>query len=150
MATKPVDTATRQVARYRDLLARDKRAAPLGVLLLVTVGIGLLAVVVRRLGRHEPAQQHNRAGVLVAVAAAVSVAVVTWAAGHPSWSAAAYGGVALVVLGVAMFKLLPAGTLRGLPGLPTVVAALALAMVAVAVIGVSLTRRWPDSGHGPG
>jgi hypothetical protein len=60
------------------------------------------------------------------VAASLGVAALTWAAQHPSALALGYGAVALLVLGIALRTLLPAGTLRARRGLPTVVASRAL------------------------
>ncbi|WP_326569118.1 MFS transporter [Amycolatopsis rhabdoformis] len=98
----------------------------LGLVPLVAVGVALLVVVVRKLPDHVPAAEARRAGVLPAVIAALGVAALTWAAQHPSPLALGYGAVGLVALGLALRKLLPAGTLTFRPGLPTVVASRAL------------------------
>ncbi|WP_091672311.1 MFS transporter [Amycolatopsis marina] len=99
----------------------------LGLTPFVLLGAGLLVVVVRRLGP-PPAESQGtrRAGVLAALAAAAGVTALTWAAQHPSPEALGYGLAGLVVLGIALRGLLPSGTLRARPGLPTVVASRAL------------------------
>ncbi|WP_432850980.1 MFS transporter [Amycolatopsis sp. CA-161197] len=98
----------------------------LGLVPLVAVSVALLVVVVRGLPDHVPAAEARRAGVVPAVVAALGVAALTWAAQHPSPLALVYGAVGLVALGLALRKLLPAGTLTFRPGLPTVVASRAL------------------------
>jgi MFS family permease len=98
----------------------------LGLIPLVFVGLALLMVVVRKLPAHIPGEQGRRASVLAAVAAAIGVAALTWAAQHPSIPAAIYGAVGLLALAAALRNLLPAGTLTAKPGLPTVVASRAL------------------------
>ncbi|CAM2903157.1 MFS transporter [Saccharomonospora xinjiangensis] len=98
----------------------------LGLVPLMLLGIGLLLPVVRRLPAHVADPSARRAGIPSAVAAALAVAALTWAAQHPSPAALAYGVPALVVVAVALRRLLPEGTLRGRPGLPTVVASRSL------------------------
>jgi len=98
----------------------------LGLILLVFAGYALLVLVVRRLPAHVPGEQGRRAGVFVAVTAAAGIAALTWAAQHPSGPAIAYGLAGLAALGFALRKLLPAGTLRARPGLPTVILSRAL------------------------
>ncbi|MEW2501333.1 MFS transporter [Amycolatopsis sp. NPDC047767] len=98
----------------------------LGLVPLVALGVALLVVVVRGLPDHVPAAEARRAGAVPAVVAALGVAALTWAAQHPSPLALVYGAVGLVALGLALRKLLPAGTLTFRPGLPTVVASRAL------------------------
>lgn len=95
--------------------------APLGVLALV-----MLVPVARRLRPPEPGDEGRRAGVFAAVAAALGVAALTWAAQHPSPLALAYGGAGLLALCFALRTLLPHGTMLARPGLPTVVASRAL------------------------
>lgn len=94
----------------------------LGLVPFVAVGTAMLVVVTRRLPPHVPA----------AVATALGIAALSWAAQHPSAAALGYGAVALAVLAVALRKLLPAGTLSDRPGLPTVVAARGLIAAAYA------------------
>ncbi len=98
----------------------------LGLVPLMLLGIGLLVPVVRGLPAHVPDPAARRAGIPSAVAVAIAVAALTWAAQHPSPVALGYGAVALVVMSVSLRRLLPHGTLRARPGLPTVVAGRAL------------------------
>jgi MFS family permease len=98
----------------------------LGLIPLAVLGLGLLIVLARRLPTHERGDSGRRASVVAAVAAAVGVAALTWAAQHPSAPALGYGAAGVVALGLALRKLLPEGTLRCRPGLPTVVASRAL------------------------
>ncbi|HWD05661.1 MAG TPA: MFS transporter [Amycolatopsis sp.] len=98
----------------------------LGLVPLVTIGVALLVIVVRRLPHHVAEPSARRAGVLPAVAAALGVAALTWAAQHPSPLASGYGAAGLVALAAALRNLLPKGTMTARPGLPTVVASRAL------------------------
>lgn len=98
----------------------------LGLVPLAVVGLVLLVPVARRLGPPEPGERHQRATTAAALAAAVGVAALTWAAQHPSPLALGYGVGGLVALGFALRRLLPPGTVTARPGLPTVVAARAL------------------------
>jgi MFS family permease len=98
----------------------------LGLVPLMLVGIALLVPVVRRLPAHVPDPAARRAGIVAAVVVALAVAVLMWAAQHPSPVAFGYGGVALVVAVMCLRTLLPTGTLRARAGLPTVVASRAL------------------------
>ncbi|GAA4668363.1 MULTISPECIES: MFS transporter [Amycolatopsis] len=98
----------------------------LGLVPLAVLGLLLLVPVARRLGPPEPGEQQRRAGVPAAIAAAVGVAALTWAAQHPSFLALGYGAAGAVALGFALRSLLPPGTVTARPGLPTVVAARAL------------------------
>jgi MFS family permease len=98
----------------------------LGLIPLVFLGFALLVLVVRRLPAHVPGERGRPAGVLAAVAAALGIAALTWAAQHPSPLAAGYGVAGLLVLGFALRNLLPVGTLTSRPGLPTVIASRAL------------------------
>jgi len=56
-----------------------------------------------------------------AVAAAVGLSALTWAAQHPGLATGVLGVVGLVLLAPALGRLLPPGTLRAARGLPTVV-----------------------------
>lgn len=94
----------------------------LGLVPLALLGVVMLVPVARRLRAGE-AGEGRRAGVWPAVGAAVGVAVVTWAAQHPSLAALGYGAGALVLLAWALRSLLPSGTITARPGLPTVIAA---------------------------
>jgi MFS family permease len=98
----------------------------LGLAPLVLVALGLLVHVVRSLGPHERVTGGQHAGVPAAVAVALGIAALTWAAQHPSGLALGYGLAGLVVLAVSLRSLLPRGTLTARPGLPTVVASRAL------------------------
>lgn len=98
----------------------------LGLVPLALLGLLLLIPVARRLGPPEPAEQQRRATTVAALAAAVGVTALTWAAQHPSPLALLYGLGGLVALGGALRKLLPPGTVTAQTGLPTVVAARAL------------------------
>jgi MFS family permease len=105
----------------------------LGLAPLVLLGMGLLVPLVRRLparhsqeipagDRHEDDDAAKRPGVLpAAVAAAVGLSALAWAAQHPSAAAVvmALGGLAL--LAPALRRILPAGTLVARRGLPAVV-----------------------------
>ncbi|WP_370943575.1 MFS transporter [Amycolatopsis sp. cg5] len=104
----------------------------LGLVPFVAVGTAMLVVVTRRLPPHVPGERQQRASVTAAVATALGIAALSWAAQHPSLLALAYGAAALVVLAVALRKLLPTGTLSGRRGLPTVVAARGLIAAAYA------------------
>jgi MFS family permease len=98
----------------------------LGLIPLVFLGFALLVLVVRRLPAHVRGEPGRRSGVFAAVAAALGIAALTWAAQHPSALAIGYGLAGLLTLGFALRKLLPAGTLTARPGLPTVIASRAL------------------------
>lgn len=93
----------------------------LGLVPLALLGLALLAPHARRLRTRAPGEG-RRAGVWAAVGAAVGVAVVTWAAQHPSPAALGYGAAGLALLVWALRSLLPPGTVTARPGLPTVVA----------------------------
>ncbi|WP_243770165.1 MFS transporter [Amycolatopsis acidicola] len=97
-----------------------------GLTPLALLGLVMLVPIARRLGGPEPGQRQRRAGVTAAVAAAIGVAALTWAAQHPSPSALGYGLAGLVALAFSARRLLPAGTLLARAGLPTVVASRAL------------------------
>ncbi|MEU3271591.1 MFS transporter [Saccharomonospora sp. NPDC006951] len=95
----------------------------LGLAPLVPVGVALLIPAVRRItraGQPDGEPGGRRASVRAAVAAALGVAALTWAAQHPSSLALGYGLAGLVLLGLALRKLLPAGTLRARSGLSAV------------------------------
>ncbi|GAA1968182.1 MFS transporter [Amycolatopsis minnesotensis] len=122
----------------------------LGLSPLVLLGAGLLAVVVRRLPAHLPSPRQRRAGLVIALGAAGGVAALTWAAQHPSAVALVYGAAGLVVLGVTLRRLLPAGTLLARPGLPTVVASRALISGAYAGMEAYLPLTMTSvHGYGP-
>lgn len=126
----------------------------LGLVPLALLGLVLLVPVARRLGPPEPGERPRRAGVTAALAAAVGVAALTWAAQHPSPLAIAYGAGGLVALGFALRELLPPGTVTARPGLPTVVAARALlggafaGMEAYLPLTMSEVHGYPPSAAG--
>lgn len=97
----------------------------LGLAPLAVVGLVMLIPVARRLG-HVPGARQRRAGIVAALAAAIGIAALTWAAQPPSPAALGYGAAGLVMLGLAIRRLVPAGTVTARPGLPTVVASRAL------------------------
>ena len=100
----------------------------LGLAPLVLIGWALVVLVLRRLPAFEPHEtgQRRRGLTLAAVAAAVGLAVLSWAGDHPDLV-----GLAVVVLGLAVVVpalrvLLPKGTLTARPGLPSVILARSL------------------------
>ncbi|MDQ2880322.1 MAG: MFS transporter [Actinomycetota bacterium] len=98
----------------------------LGLVPVVVLAVGLVVPTVRLLGPPDPARSPTarRPGlVLAALGAAVGVCALSWAAQHPSGSAAAVAGAALVALLVSTRRLLPDGVFRARRGVATVVAA---------------------------
>ncbi|GAA3433165.1 MFS transporter [Kutzneria kofuensis] len=100
----------------------------LGLAPLVLIGWGLVVLVLRRLPAFEPAEsgRRRRGLTLAAVAAAIGLAVLSWAGDHPNAV-----GIVVVVLGLALLVpallvLLPKGTLVVRAGLPSVVLARSL------------------------
>ncbi|MFI9385679.1 MFS transporter [Kutzneria sp. NPDC052558] len=100
----------------------------LGLAPLVLIGWALVVVVLRRLPAFEPSQtgQRRRGLPVAAVAAAIGLAVLSWAGDHPDLV-----GLAVVLVGLALVVpslrvLLPKGTLLARAGLPSVVLARAL------------------------
>ncbi|TCP52103.1 putative MFS family arabinose efflux permease [Tamaricihabitans halophyticus] len=108
----------------------------LGLVPLVIVGVLLLAKVLRQLPSTEPAprEQRRKHVVPAAFAAAIGVTALTWATQHPSTGALVYGAVGVGLLAFAMRVLLPRGTLRAKPGLPTVVLARGLLAAGFATV----------------
>jgi MFS family permease len=97
----------------------------LGLAPLVLVGWALVVLVLRRMPAFVPAVsgQRRRGLTVAAVAAAVGLAVLSWAGDHPN-----VVGLAVVVLGLAVVLpalrvLLPKGTLSVRAGLPSVILA---------------------------
>ncbi|MGH3572923.1 MAG: MFS transporter [Pseudonocardiaceae bacterium] len=110
----------------------------LGLVPVVVLAVGLVVPTVRRLGPPDPGRgstARRRGVVLAALGAAAGVSALSWAAQHPSASAAAVAGVALVALLASMRRLLPDGVFRARRGVATVVAARGL------LAGVFLTAN---------
>jgi MFS family permease len=98
----------------------------LGLVPVVLLALGLVVPSMRRLGQPEPSRNNTprrRGLVLAALCAAVGVSALSWAAQHPSTSAAPVAGAALVLVVPSMRRLLPAGVFRARRGVPAVVAA---------------------------
>ncbi|HEY0495539.1 MAG TPA: MFS transporter [Kutzneria sp.] len=100
----------------------------LGLAPLELVGWALVVLVLRRLPAFQPSEsgQRRRGLVLAAVAAAIGLAVLSWAGDHANLV-----GLAVVVVGLALVVpalrvLLPKGTVSVRPGLPSVILARAL------------------------
>jgi MFS family permease len=94
----------------------------LGLVPLVAVSVPLLIPVIRALPAHQPSDAPARRGLLLAgIGAAVGVSVFTAAAQRLTLLSVpvAVGGVVLLVF--ALRRLLPAGTVRAVRGLPSVV-----------------------------
>jgi len=96
----------------------------LGLVPLVMVGLAALVPVLRRLPAQPRSGSTPRRGLAyAAVGAAVGLAGLNWAAGHPSWLSLGIGVVAGAVLVPSLLRLLPAGTLRAARGLPVTILA---------------------------
>lgn len=95
----------------------------LGLVPFVVVAVALVVPAVRRLAGHGPAAPRRRAVVPAALAAAVGVAALSWAAQQSSALAAGVAAAALVLIVPAVPRLFPAGVLRAARGIPTVVVA---------------------------
>jgi MFS family permease len=97
----------------------------LGLAPFVLLGVLLLIPLVRRLPAHgvdATAGVSRRRGIVpAALAAAIGLSALTWAAQHPQLSTAALALGGLVLLVPALRVVLPRGTLRAARGLPTVV-----------------------------
>jgi MFS family permease len=94
----------------------------LGLVPLVALGLPMLVQVARRLPAHEPSGVPPRRGLLVAgVGAAVGVTVFTAAAQDVTPLTVPLGIGGLVLLGFALRRLLPVGTVRSVRGLPSLV-----------------------------
>ncbi|WP_376771687.1 MFS transporter [Actinokineospora xionganensis] len=107
----------------------------LGLAPLAVLGVILLVPALRALPKPtRPATPGRRGLPLAAVAAAVGITAVTWAAQHPSFGTLWLGLGGLAVLIPALRTLLPAGTLTARAGLPRTV--LARGMLAGAFFGV--------------
>jgi MFS family permease len=99
----------------------------LGLFPLVLVGVGLLVPVMRRV-RDDTAERRpvRRGLVLAGIGAAVGVSACTAAAQRLDVWAVPIAVAGLVLLGVSLRRLLPAGTVRAATGMPAVVLSRAL------------------------
>jgi MFS family permease len=98
----------------------------LGLVPFVGLAVALVVPAVRKLGPPDPgrAAATRRPGlVLAALAAAVGVSALGWAAQQPGALAAVVAGVAVVLLVPAVPRLVPRGVFRAARGIPTVVVA---------------------------
>lgn len=93
----------------------------LGLVPLALLGALLLLPAVRRLPAVPPAQPGKRGLVLAAIAAAVGISALTWAAEHPALSTLLLGIAGAAVLMPSLVWLFPKGTLTARPGLPVTV-----------------------------
>lgn len=97
----------------------------LGLVPVVALAVALVLPAVRRLGPPGPATARpaRRGVVPAAVAAAVGVSALSWAAQQAGAAAAVVAGAAVVLLVPAVPRLLPPGVARAARGIPTVVLA---------------------------
>jgi MFS family permease len=94
----------------------------LGLVPLVAIGFGLLIPVFRGLREHTTEPRPVRRGVLLAgIGAAVGVSACTAAAQRIDLLALPVAAAGIALLVVSLRKLLPAGTVRALRGMPAVV-----------------------------
>ena len=100
----------------------------LGLAPLVLIGWALVVLVLRRLPAFEPSEngRRRRGLTLAAVAAAVGLAVLSWAGDHPDLVGLAVVLVGLAVVIPSLRVLLPKGTLTVRAGLPSVILARSL------------------------
>ncbi|MGW5052037.1 MFS transporter [Actinokineospora sp. NPDC004072] len=103
----------------------------LGLAPLALLGVLLLIPTLRGLPAAASAGPGRRGLPLAAVAAGTGIAALTWAVQHSVWW---LGLIGVALLAPALRVLLPAGTLRGRPGLPRVI--LARGLFAGAFFGV--------------
>ncbi|GAA3015441.1 MFS transporter [Actinokineospora diospyrosa] len=107
----------------------------LGLVPLAVLGVVLLIPSLRGLPKPDKSDSPMRKGLpLAALAAAVGIPAISWAAQHPSLATLWLGLGGLALLIPALRTLLPQGTLRGRPGLPKVI--LARGLFAGAFFGV--------------
>ncbi|ONI85396.1 MFS transporter [Actinosynnema sp. ALI-1.44] len=112
----------------------------LGLVPLAFIGALLLLPAVRKL----PTQVENngavrRGLVLAAIASALGIAALTWAAEHPSLTTLLLGVLGAAILLPALFRLLPKGTLVAKRGLPVTVLARGLLAGAYTAMEVYVT-----------
>ncbi|WP_300009402.1 MFS transporter [Pseudonocardia sp.] len=96
----------------------------LGLVPVVGVAVALVVPAVRRLGPPDPERAdavRRRGLVMAALAAAVGVSALSWAAQQTGVLAAAVGTAALLLLVPAVPRLVPRGVFRAARGIPTVV-----------------------------
>ena len=107
----------------------------LGLAPLVLIGWALVLAVVRRLPAYEPQEsgRSRRGMTLAAVGGAIGLAVLSSAGAHPDVLGVVIVLVGLAALAPAVLVLLPKGTLRARPGLPSAV--LARAVMCAAFMG---------------
>jgi MFS family permease len=99
----------------------------LGLVPLVALGLPLLVPVVRQLRTTTTERRPVRKGVLLAgIGAAVGVSACTAAAQHLDLVALPIAAAGLVLLGLSLHRLLPAGTVRAARGMPALVLSRAL------------------------
>ncbi|MCE7007928.1 MFS transporter [Kibdelosporangium philippinense] len=112
----------------------------LGLVPLASVGALLLLPAVRKLPVGVDSADAARPGLaLAAVAAALGIAALTWAAEHPSLATLLLGIAGVSVLLPSLFRLLPKGTLAARPGLPVTILARGLLAGAYTAIEVYVT-----------
>lgn len=112
----------------------------LGLVPLALLGALLLLPAVRTLpARVEQAGTVRGGLVPAAIAAALGIAALTWAAEHPSLATLLLGLAGLAMLLPSLFRLLPKGTLAARPGLPVTILARGLLAGAYTAIEVYVT-----------
>ncbi|CAM3658209.1 MFS transporter [Kibdelosporangium persicum] len=112
----------------------------LGLVPLAVIGGLLLLPAVRQLpDRVEQADSVRGGLVPAAIAAALGIAALTWAAEHPSLATLLLGVIGAAMLLPSLFRLLPKGTLTARPGLPVTILARGLLAGAYTAIEVYVT-----------
>lgn len=94
----------------------------LGIVPAVVVAVALVVPAVRQLEPRGPAAAPRRGLVVAAVAAAIGVSALSWAAQQATVLAAVVAGAAVVLLVPAVPRLFPPGVLRAARGIATIVA----------------------------
>ncbi|GAA3515882.1 MFS transporter [Actinocatenispora rupis] len=128
----------------------------LGLVPLVLLGLAILVPVLRRLPAEERdgATPVRRGLPLAALGAAVGLSALTFAAQHPSAVTLVVGVVALGALVPSARRLLPAGTLRARPGLPTAILSRGLlsggyfAVLAYVPLTLTAVHHYPPAAAG--
>ncbi|SMD20746.1 MFS transporter [Kibdelosporangium aridum] len=112
----------------------------LGLVPLALLGALLLLPAVRTLPARVEQTGPVRGGLVpAAIAAALGIAALTWAAEHPSLATILLGLAGLAMLLPSLFRLLPKGTLAARPGLPVTILARGLLAGAYTAIEVYVT-----------
>jgi MFS family permease len=112
----------------------------LGLVPLALIGALLLLPATRRLPERTTQPVPGRRGLTVAaIAAALGISAMTWAAEHPSLVTLVLGLTGIAVLMPSLLRLLPKGTLVARPGLPVTVLARGLLAGAYTAIEVYVT-----------